>query len=72
MTRNRTKSEELLEQLLKLPVGTKLQKGNRQRILVGYNGFMVFYKTPSRPKSTTGQNTLTFLKWFKDAVIVVE
>ncbi len=65
-----TEQKELLNKLLRLPVGTTLQKGKRKRILVGFNGFMIMYKTKLNSKKTTGQLTTDFLKWAKDAEIL--
>lgn len=64
------KQKEMLNKLLGMPVNTVLKKGARQRILVGFNGFMFFYKTKSNSKKTTGQNAIDFLKWAEKADIV--
>lgn len=60
----------LLEKLLQMPVGTVLQKGSRKRILVSVGPGFIFYKTPSKPKSTNMQNIKLFLKWAENAEIV--
>ncbi|AMW98430.1 hypothetical protein [Rummeliibacillus stabekisii] len=64
--------KELLNKLLKMPVGTTFQKGKTKRILVGFNGFMIMYKTKATSKKTTGQDTLSFLNWVEKAEIVTE
>ena len=58
-----------LAELHSLPVGTVLQKGNRKRILLGTNGFFVYYKTPSG-KSTIGESIIHFREWLLKAEIV--
>lgn len=64
------KQRALLETILSLPVGTILKKGERQRVLVGFNGFMIFYKTSETSKNTTGQNVPAFLKWAEAADVI--
>lgn len=64
------KQKELLNKLLSMPINTVLKKGSRQRIVVGFNGFMFFYKTKENSKHTTGQKTLNFIKWAEKAEIL--
>lgn len=66
------KQKELLNKILVMPVGTTLKKGNRQRIIVGFDGFMIYYKTKVTSKKTTGLNVQNFLKWAEDADIGAE
>lgn len=55
--------------LLKLPVGTVLKKGNRRRVFMEIRGYMVFYKIPSRKRQVIGENAYLFEKWMKGAEI---
>lgn len=60
-----------LKELLQKKQGVVLQKGNRKRIVVGFDGMFVYYNTPSS-KGTTGVSTSTFQKWLKNAEVVAE
>ncbi|MGO4890314.1 hypothetical protein ACJ2A9_21410 [Anaerobacillus sp. MEB173] len=42
-----------LKELLQMKQGVVLQKDNRKRIVVGFDGMFVYYNTPSS-KGTTG------------------
>lgn len=62
----------ILEEILQLPVGTTLQKGKRKRILLGFRGYMILYKTKTSSKKVTGVIISDFLKWAKDAEVVTD
>ena len=55
-----------------MKAGTVLKKGNRKRILVGFDGMFVYYKTPSSKNHTTGEIAFAFGKWLKNAEVVSE
>lgn len=55
-----------------LKPGTVLKKGNRKRIFVNVDGFYVYYKLPSKPKSIIGEHATIFLEWSKGAEIEKE
>lgn len=55
--------------LFELKLGCTLQKGQRKRVFLGVEGFMVYYQTASS-KSTTGERIDLFKKWMKGARLV--
>lgn len=58
-----------IKEILRLPIGTALQKGKSKRIIVGFNGFMIMYKTNLNSKRVTGLAIHEFAKWAKNAEI---
>ena len=66
------KQSELLQNLVDMPRGTILRKGNRERILWSVGPGYIFYKTKSKPKETTMVHVTSFMKWAEKAEIVEE
>ncbi len=69
MTENQ---KELFNRLIKMPVGTTLRKGQRQRILVGLAPGMIVYKTKADSPKTIMENISNFMKWAEKAEIITE
>ncbi|WP_107839534.1 hypothetical protein [Metasolibacillus meyeri] len=64
------KQKEQLIKLMRMPVGTTLQKGNRKRILLGLSPGFIIYTTPSKPKGRTMENIASFMKWAEGAEVI--
>lgn len=62
--------KELLEKLIKLPVGTILRKGKTERILCGLMPGMIVYRTKRSKTKATALNVHDFIKWAEKAEIV--
>ncbi|MFV1457397.1 hypothetical protein [Bacillus mycoides] len=56
--------------LSEVKVGATFQKGKFKRKVVGFDGLMVYYKTPSSGNKTTGEIVSRFNKWLTAAVKV--
>lgn len=59
-----------IDELLDLPKGSVLQKGNRKRIYLGFTGMGIAYTTPSKPNKVTVEFGYRFLKWSEGAETV--
>lgn len=62
--------KELLNKLIRMPRGTVLRKGERERILWGLMPGMILYKTKITSKQTTALNVFDFIKWAETAEII--
>lgn len=70
MTEFAQEEKELLEKLTECPKGTVIRKGSQERTLVRFVGNVVYY-TVNSTKSTRKQKLPDFLKWAKDAHILL-
>lgn len=52
-----------------IEIGATYSNGKtRKRTVVGFSGYMVLFKTPSSPRTTTGVPSWDFAKWAKEKV----